>query len=156
VQRQAAFLAPLQVSQTRSLVRATSSGVPRSSSSLSVHQDRPPSSLSTRTLSSLSTRHVHNSRLLLLWQTLITQLTGLRVNEGKDGGARFRAVVASAMSNLEFNKAVAASADIGLIDRQIHGCAFNFVVVHRSLRLTSPSSFQACSEGAQKHTRSTQ
>jgi hypothetical protein len=74
----------------------------------------------------------------------------------KDGGARFRVLVTSAMSNLEFNKAVAVSADIGLIDWQIHGCTFNPVVVYCSLRLTSPSSFQACLEGMYKHTRSTQ
>ena len=136
---------------------STSSGsglsVPRSSSSLSVHRDRPPSSLSTRAPSRLSTRHARNSRLLPLCQTLVTQLTGL--NEGKDGSARFKAIVASAMSNLESNKAAAASADIGLVGRQIQGCASNPLVVHRNSRLTSRSYFQACSEGAYKLTRST-
>jgi gamma-tubulin complex component 5 len=104
-------------------MQPSSSGlsVPRSSSSLSVHRDRPPSSLSTRPHSRLSTRHARSSRLLSLCQTLVTQLTGL--HEGKDGGAKFRGVVASAMSNLESSKAAAASADIGVIDQQVRGYA---------------------------------
>jgi len=98
--------------------------VPRSSSSLSTRplsslRDRPPSSLSTRSHSRLSARHVRNSRLLPLCQTLVTQLTGLA--EGKDGGTKFRAAVASAANGLESNKAAGASVDIGVVGQQIRG-----------------------------------
>lgn len=102
---------------------SSSSGlsIPRSSSSLSVYRDRPTSSLSTRPHSRLSIRHARSSRLLSLCQTLVTQLTGL--DEGKDGGARFRAAVASAMNTLESNKAAAVSVDMEAIDQQILGHA---------------------------------
>jgi gamma-tubulin complex component 5 len=95
----------------------------RPSSSLSIHRDRPPSSLSTRPFSRLSTRHARNARLISLCSTLVAQLTGLE--EEKDGGAKFRAVLASAMNILESSKAAAASVDIGVIDQQIRGYARN-------------------------------
>ena len=102
---------------------------------------RPPSSLSTRPVSSASTRpqsrfshrpHSRHarSRLIPICQTLVSQITGIhRLRLGDDakdddtGGDEFGQLVEYAVKNLEsstINKA-AASVDLSVIDRQIHG-----------------------------------
>ncbi|KAJ7639449.1 Spc98 family-domain-containing protein [Roridomyces roridus] len=92
---------------------------------------RPTSALSTRPLSSLSTRplsrvsqrphsRLGRSRIQPFCQTLVSQVTGL--NEGDDDAA-FQSQVEYAVKSLEsttLTKA-AASVDMGVIDKQVHG-----------------------------------
>ncbi|KAF5322471.1 hypothetical protein D9619_000707 [Psilocybe cf. subviscida] len=112
---------------SRNLTRpSTSASTSRPSSSLST---RPASSLSTRPASRFSQRSqaLHaRSKLIPLCQTLVTQVTGLEHDpDDEDASDAFRGQVEYCVKHLEsltINKA-AASVDMSVIDRQVHGHA---------------------------------
>ncbi|CAK5275129.1 unnamed protein product [Mycena citricolor] len=91
---------------------------------LSSASNRPPSSHSARPFSRLSqrpnSRHAR-SKLLPLCSTLVTQMTGLTEQSSDDDV--FQNALEHAVKSLEsttLNKA-AATVDLGVIDRQVHG-----------------------------------
>lgn len=110
----------------------SSLSAPRPSSRVS--HGRPPSSLTVRPPSAASTYRPHSrfssrppsrmarSRLVPQYQTLVTQVTGLKDDSGEDG-ERLKGLsdhVAKQLDGTTINKA-AASVDISLIDRAISG-----------------------------------